>query len=112
MTPCYIFDIDGTLADCEHRRHYVENSPKNWRAFYDECVNDPPIPHIVELCGTLMHDAHVLYVSGRPDRVRQQTRLWLFKYVDSFVTDDQLWMRKDKDFRDDTVVKSEILDQI
>jgi hypothetical protein len=25
-----IFDIDGTLADPEHRRHYVRVKPKNW----------------------------------------------------------------------------------
>lgn len=28
-----IVDIDGTLADIRHRRHYVASKPKNWKAF-------------------------------------------------------------------------------
>ncbi|AUR82753.1 HAD-like domain protein [Vibrio phage 1.271.B._10N.286.54.B4] len=40
-----IFDLDGTLALCDHRRHYVECAVKNWDAFFAECdrdtVNEP-----------------------------------------------------------------------
>lgn len=40
-----IFDLDGTLALCDHRRHHVETEPKNWDAFFAECdkdtVNEP-----------------------------------------------------------------------
>jgi hypothetical protein len=28
-----VVDIDGTLADIRHRRHYVASKPKNWKAF-------------------------------------------------------------------------------
>src|ERR1700686_3420403 len=35
MTGCYLFDIDGTLADLSHRLHYIKpaGGPKNWDAF-------------------------------------------------------------------------------
>ena len=40
-----IFDLDGTLALCDHRRHHVEGAVKNWDAFFAECdkdtVNEP-----------------------------------------------------------------------
>jgi len=40
-----IFDLDGTLALCDHRRHYVSGPVKNWDAFFAECdkdtVNEP-----------------------------------------------------------------------
>ena len=28
-----VFDIDGTLANIQHRRQYVASRPKNWAAF-------------------------------------------------------------------------------
>ena len=40
-----IFDLDGTLALCDHRRHHVTGDFKNWDAFFAECdkdtVNEP-----------------------------------------------------------------------
>jgi hydroxymethylpyrimidine pyrophosphatase-like HAD family hydrolase len=33
IKPMVVFDIDGTLADNEHRVHYLHNHPKNWDAF-------------------------------------------------------------------------------
>jgi hypothetical protein len=43
---CYLFDFDGTLADCTHRLHHIKGSRKNWRAFFAACSKDGPIPHI------------------------------------------------------------------
>ena len=28
-----VFDIDGTLANVEHRRQFVASKPKNWAAW-------------------------------------------------------------------------------
>jgi hypothetical protein len=39
-TRCYLFDLDGTLADCTHRLH----RRKHWRAFFAACTADSPIP--------------------------------------------------------------------
>jgi FMN phosphatase YigB (HAD superfamily) len=78
-TPLYIFDLDGTLADLKHRRHFVERPacrycgwlkpcdhdkplaeqrelrgerPKwkpNWDAFHAACVNDMPIAPVINM---------------------------------------------------------------
>jgi hydroxymethylpyrimidine pyrophosphatase-like HAD family hydrolase len=34
------FDIDGTLANIEHRLDYVRSKPKNWKAFDSGIPND------------------------------------------------------------------------
>ena len=32
-----IFDVDGTIADCEHRRCFVDGSqPKDWDKFREQ----------------------------------------------------------------------------
>ena len=33
MNKVIVFDIDGTLANIEHRRAFVATKPKNWKAF-------------------------------------------------------------------------------
>ena len=45
-----IFDIDGTIADCNHRRHHVDGSgPVDWNAFRAETVNDTPNQHVCDI---------------------------------------------------------------
>jgi phosphoglycolate phosphatase-like HAD superfamily hydrolase len=109
---CYIFDIDGTLADCSHRRHFVENKPKDWEAFFAACVDDKPIEHMVRVAQHLNRDrgAHMVFVSGRPERIRQQTYAWLVEHVGGYIS--ALYMRADGDRRDDTVVKYELLQRL
>ena len=31
-----IFDVDGTIADVEHRRHHVTQQPTDWKAFKEQ----------------------------------------------------------------------------
>ena len=61
----YIFDIDGTIADVTHRRHYVACKPKNWPAFEKKMHMDTPIEPIVELIRHLYDDNRIILCSGR-----------------------------------------------
>ena len=107
---CYIFDIDGTIADCSHRLHYIHPRPaKDWRAFFAACADDKPIEHMIVLMRALMLHWRVLLVSGRSDECREATKDWLFRHG---VPYDSLYMRKAGDHRDDDILKSEMLDQI
>jgi hypothetical protein len=111
---CYLMDIDGTVADLSHRRHYVENKPKNWPAFFDGCEHDAPIEHmrpIVQTLGTFA--AKVIFVSGRPERCRAATQAWLKKHKFNISLNDvTLYMRADGDYRADDIVKLELLERI
>ena len=81
MRPLYIFDLDGTLALIEHRRHLVEGPSKDWRAFFAACVDDlPNEPVIRTLHGLRAAGAEIWIWSGRSDEVREQTVAWLIEH--------------------------------
>ncbi len=100
-----IFDLDGTLANCEHRRHFVqepekyvyethgnsinrsttkewENWKPNWPAFYEACGKDKPIKPVVEMWNNYEVEISVgrdnmMIWSGRCESVRDKTLHWL-----------------------------------
>lgn len=108
MTPCFVFDIDGTLADLSHRLHLIQKEPKDWDAFFDACAADAPIHHMIQLCRTVMSWHQVVFVSGRAERCRSATEVWL----GGFGILGLLYMRPDGDHRPDHVLKAELLDRM
>jgi phosphoglycolate phosphatase-like HAD superfamily hydrolase len=112
--PCYLFDVDGTLADPAHRQHHLESEPKDWDTYFEACKDDAPITHMISLAQTLISANQViLFATGRPDRVRVKTQEWLSRHLG--ITDPRVYMRKDEDHhdrRDDDIVKEEYLAQI
>lgn len=106
---CYIFDIDGTLADLSHRLPHIEKTPKDWRSFFAACPDDAPIKHIIILAQDIQHSgAFLVFVSGRSDEVREQTADWLAKQG----LRGMLYMRKEGDHRPDHQVKVELLAEL
>lgn len=106
----YLVDIDGTLADCSHRLHYIQNKPANWDAFFDSCEDDAPIHDVIHTVNALeQFGATILLVSGRSDICLPKTRRWLLRQGVRF---DAIYMRKQGDHREDSIVKAELLDQI
>jgi phosphoglycolate phosphatase-like HAD superfamily hydrolase len=108
MKRCYVFDIDGTLADCSHRLHHITSGAKDWRAFFAACDRDEPIYHICELQRVLAYCEPMVLVSGRSDECRAATEQWL---SDNGIRFNALYMRKAGDHRPDDIVKGELLDQ-
>jgi hydroxymethylpyrimidine pyrophosphatase-like HAD family hydrolase len=106
------FDLDGTLANIEHRLDYVRNSPKNWPAFDAGIPNDAVNQPVAEVFRALKDAGNdIVFASGRNERTRAATVAWLdangFWSVDS-----HLYMRKANDFRSDDIVKQEILKEM
>lgn len=105
-----IFDMDGTLADIAHRRHYVATKPKNWRAFNAALAEDKPNIHVIQLARMFKASGWtVLVCSGREDVYRAETVEWMERHE---VPHDRLYMRPAKDYRADDIVKAELLAQI
>lgn len=110
MMRCYLFDIDGTIADLSHRLCHIQKTPKDWPAFFASCSNDAPIPHIIELAKDVFGaGASVVYVSGRSDECRDATQDWLINHG---LPPGRLYMRKAGDHRPDNIVKAELLEQV
>jgi phosphoglycolate phosphatase-like HAD superfamily hydrolase len=105
-----VFDIDGTLANIEHRRHLVEAKPKDWKAFNDGMVHDVPNDDVTDLLYLFYTQGHrIVLCTGRDSDYKQVTRDWLFKHEIPF---DAIYMRKSKDRRGDDIIKVELLEEI
>lgn len=116
-----IVDIDGTIADLTHRLHHMQVRPKRYEEFHGSAMGDKPIQITIDIITHLwekdMYD--VLFVTGRPEKIRQVTLDWLNEHTiyksgptlpeggDGW----RLFMRETDDKRQDPVVKREIYEQ-
>ena len=110
MTKVIVFDIDGTLANIEHRRSFVATKPKNWKAFNAGIPNDTPHEDIVTLSSMLVSCGNTLLLcSGRGEEQRDVTVDQMNEFG---VLYSKLYMRPAKDHRPDDIIKVELLQQI
>lgn len=80
MNDLYIFDLDGTLADIEHRKYLLDqkDNPLRWREFYALCGGDEPKLDVINTMERLKQSgADIYFFSGRSDEVRGLTVDWL-----------------------------------
>ena len=131
-----IFDIDGTLMDIEHRRHFVEGKKKNWNKFIEHMKYDIPNKPIASILQSLCdRDArlynNIFFFTGRNEAERWITIEHIERcgydhqgiadspkddyerlYYKGGHYDEVLFMRADNDNRPDVEVKSEMLDKL
>ena len=100
-------DLDGTLADVEHRLHFIQRQPKDWEAFFLACGEDDPIPSTITVL-RLLHGAgyEIVIVSGRSDLAERQTIEWLERHRVPF---DRMLLRRHGDKRHDVEIKAEMV---
>lgn len=104
-----IFDIDGTLADCSHRLHHIQGGKRDWPAFFGAMGEDAPVAPIRRLLSICSMTLPIILCSGRPDDYRKATEDWLEHHGISYAA---LYMRTAGDHREDSIVKSRLLDGI
>ena len=104
-----ICDIDGTLADTSHRKHHLEKKPKDWDSWNSMMEYDQPIYPVIQTVRLMSLYNTVILCTGRQEKHRYETIVWLARHN---VKWHLLHMRKTGDYRDDTVVKEEMLDSI
>lgn len=111
MKSCVLFDLDGTLANLSHRLHYIKKGNRDWDSFFATVGEDSPIAEVIDVLDALWHRGQdtIFLVSGRSDVCREETIEWLEKYDIPY---DGLFMRAEGDYRPDTIVKQEILQEI
>lgn len=107
---CWIVDIDGTVANTEHRIHYITNWHKNWDAWHASAHKDEPIEQIVELLDmAVTFEIKIVLCTARDEKCREDTIKW---FEENDIPYDALYMRKLGDRRDDDIVKFELLERI
>lgn len=109
MRPLAVIDIDGVLADVRHRLHHLEQRPKNWDGFFSAAPDDPPLAEGLAVVKRLAADHDVIYLTGRPERLRSDTERWL---AANGLPRGELHMRKHSDRRPAKVTKPRLLEQL
>lgn len=104
---CIIIDIDGTLANIEHRRQDLLND-NNWKAFNSKINSDSINIWCRELIDSFKDKYSVILVTGRTEEFRDITLKWL---NDNKVFYSKIFFRENSDYRDDTVIKKEIYEK-
>lgn len=107
-----VCDLDGTLCDVEHRRHFVKKpagEKKDWVGFFRGMADDKPQQWCMDILKKFSEFKQhtIVYCSGRPDNWKKLTMEWLEKYE---APNGYLFMRPRSDSRQDNIVKEIILD--
>ena len=111
-----IFDVDGTIADVEHRRHFVNGNTmdgrtnNDWASFRKETVNDTPVQWVCDIAKRFIAQGdQVAFFSARNESEREITE----KQIAEWIGDNHqgLFLRPDGDFRKDDEFKSELADK-
>jgi phosphoglycolate phosphatase-like HAD superfamily hydrolase len=106
-----IWDIDGTLADVEHRVGFVRNHPKNWAAFEAGIPHDGVLSQTAFLYRQMVQNPNItiLLLTGRNESSRAITEKWLTE--NDLNGYDRLFM-KSKSHMKDTDQKEAVLDAV
>lgn len=105
-----IVDLDGTLANIDHRLHFVKGDKKDFDKFYEAIPNDSVNKWCRKIIYRFDNDYKIIYVTGRMDSgsVMVPTVDWLTR---NGVYYGNLFMRKNGDHRPDSTIKKEIYEK-
>lgn len=105
-----VFDIDGVLADVAHRLVHLASTPKNWDAFFAAAADDTVLSDgLTAVKAAQEREEAIIYLSGRPERLRRVTTLWLA--AGGFPA-APVHLRPDRDRRPARLFKPEVLAQL
>lgn len=100
-----LVDLDGTLADGEHRLHHIRQIPRDWDGFYAECHLDTPHQEVIDLVNAMSAQYVIIILTARREETREVTEQWLEVHE---VTYNAMIMRPEGHHEDDTTWKISI----
>lgn len=106
-----VLDIDGTVADGRHRVHILAGTPTHaeWVDFFAHAGGDTVIPAGAERARDLAQSHEIVWLTGRPERIRVLTEQWL---ADHDLPPGRLIMQPSDDRRPARIVKLERLREL
>lgn len=105
-----IFDVDGTIADVEHRRHLVNGDNKDWNAFRNATVDDKPVQWVCDIAKRFIAQGEeVAFFSARNESEREITE----KQISEWIGDGHkgVFLRPNDSYEPDEVFKSDLADK-
>lgn len=105
-----IFDIDGTIANVEHRRHFVNGGNKDWKSFRAETVNDTPNQWVVDIAKRhIAAGDEVAFFSARNESEREITEQQINEWVGG--GHKGVFLRPNDSFEPDEIFKADLADR-
>jgi hypothetical protein len=104
-----VFDVDGVVADVQHRLHYLSRQPKDWRGFFAAAAADPPLADGIALARAYAAEHDLVWLTGRPQHLRSVTHRWLRAHG---LPAAQLLMRPRGDYRPARIFKAEAVAEL
>jgi predicted kinase len=108
--PTIAFDADGTLVDVSGLTHLVRGKYKDFDRFHRGSLWSPPNEDVVALAKEAAEKGFkVIVVTAREEPYREVTQAWLDA---NEVPYENIFMRPEKDWRPDHIVKNEMFENI
>ncbi len=104
-----VVDIDGVVADVRHRLHHVTGRQHDWRAFFAGAADDGLLPEGEDTVRQLAEVYDIVYLSGRPERLRAVTEAWALRHA---LPPGRLVLRPPDDYRPGSAFKVQALREI
>ena len=106
-----VVDLDGTLANVEHRVHMLKGDRPDWDAFFKACIRDTPNDWCVRLIEHFAGTYDVMIVSARSKVVEEETREWLVNLFPDMLGIELVMLREAGDNTPDVTLKKAWLDR-
>jgi hypothetical protein len=100
-----VFDVDGVVADVRHRLHHLERR-RSWSAFFHAPARDTLLPEGARLAADLAERHEIVWLSGRPESLRETTANWLAGHG---LPHGELHLRPNGDYRPAPRFKVDVL---
>ena len=111
-TKVVIFDVDGTIADCEHRRKYVDGTLgyTDWKKFRAETRFDTPVEWVCDIAKRFITQGDdVAFFSARNESERVITEQQISKWIGD--GHKGLFLRPNDSYEPDEVFKANLADK-
>ena len=112
MKDTIVFDLDGTIADVQHRVHLVQRPKPDWRGFHKSCSADKVNVWCLELAKSMAAAGYkIVVVSARSREAEPETIEWFARHWDTAGFNYALnLIRAEGDYTPDQILKKAWLD--
>lgn len=75
-----MIDVDGVLADGNHRQRFLDQRPRDWKSFFAAAHGDAPIAEVIDQLAAFDPTVTVVLCTSRVHWIRDDTLAWLERH--------------------------------